>query len=398
MLYYIKTNKGLIMKKKERNLNSPQKTLDAKTRQRYGVLGGIIGTTSNFALFLAKIVVGIFSNSITIISDAINNLTDCGSSAIVLAGSKLASKPADKDHPFGHARYEYIAGLFVTMFIFATGVLLAKQSIEQIITPTEVTANIVTYIVLGLAIFVKLFLMIVFYAFSKKIDSETLKATAIDNRNDVFATSATLASTIFIVSTGINIDGYTGLLVALMILLSGVKLLKEIVDPLLSEKVDEDLVKRVKEKVLSYDGILGVHDLMLHAYGKGNYYGSVHAEISDQTLPLDSQELMDQIERDVFAELRINLVIHTDPIQNNNENVQRLRKIVEEEICKINEQINVHDFRIVDGKENTNLVFDVASPFGVEVNRQEITTALDNALKGEPKTYRYVITFEKQMQ
>lgn len=370
-------------------------TNDKDVRFRYGTVASVFGIVMNLLLFGCKILAGIFSSSITIISDAINNLTDGGSSIISLIGFKLSGKPADKDHPFGHARYEYITGLIVSMLILAIGFVLCKESITKIISPEPVTVGVYVYIILSAGILGKLFLMCLNYNFAKAIDSDTLRATAIDSRNDIIATSAALVATIIMGVWGINVDAYFGLAVAVFILISGIKLFREIVSPLLGEPPQKEFVKKVKDRILSYENVLGLHELMLHSYGENNYYGSVHIEVSCELDPMVSHELADNIEKDVWDEFGLRFVVHTDPIQVNDKKVVDFRARVEKDIKEIDESLTIHDFRVVEGQKHTNLVFDVAVPFGVDVNHDKVMEFFDTRYDTKDMKYYFVVTIDR---
>ena len=371
------------------------KTEDKDVRFKYGTVASIFGIVANLLLFAGKIFAGILSGSITIISDAINNLTDGGSSIISLIGFKLSGKPADKDHPFGHARYEYITGLIVSMLILAIGFILCKESITKMFSPEPVTVGLYVYIILSVGILVKLFLMCLNFNFAKAIDSDTLKANAIDSRNDILATSAALIATIVMGVWGINIDAYVGLAVAIFILISGIKLFREIVSPLLGEPPAKEFVKKVKDRILSYKDVLGVHELILHAYGENNYYGSVHIEVSCELPPMESHELADNIEKDVWDELGLRFVVHTDPIQVNDKNIINLRERTEHAIKELNDRLSIHDFRVVEGKKHTNLVFDVAVPFDVDVTHEKIMEFFDGRYDTKDMKYYFVVTVDR---
>lgn len=370
-------------------------TNDKEVRFKYGTVASVFGIVMNLLLFAGKIFAGILSSSITIISDAINNLTDGGSSIISLIGFKLSGKPADKDHPFGHARYEYITGLVVSMLILAIGFVLCKESITKIIYPEDVTVGVYVYVILSVGILAKFFLMLLNYNFAKAIDSDTLKATAIDCRNDIIATSAALIATIIMGVWGINVDAYFGLAVSIFILISGFKLFKEIVSPLLGEPPQKEFVKKVKERILSYGDVLGIHELMLHSYGENNYYGSVHIEVSCELEPMVSHELADNIEKDVWEELGLRFVVHTDPIQVNDKKIVDLRARVEKDVKEIDESLTIHDFRVVEGKKHTNLVFDVAVPFGVDVNHDKVMEFFNERYDTKDMKYYFVVTIDR---
>lgn len=372
-----------------------QNTTDKNVRFKYGVVASVFGIITNIILFIGKLFAGLVSGSITIISDAINNLTDSGSSTISLIGFKLSAKPADKDHPFGHARYEYITGLLVAVVILVIGVFLCKESIEKIITPTDVLADTLIYIILSVAVVMKFFQFLLYRNFAKTINSDTLMANAVDSRNDTIITCATLITTIVMATTGLNIDGYVGLALAIFVLVSGIKLFAEIINPLLGSAPDKEFVKKVKDKILSYNGILGMHELLLHSYGQDNYYGSVHVEVSADGNSLEIHEIVDDIEKDVWEEFGLRLVIHTDPIENNNKEVMALRNKLQKCIKQLDEKLSIHDFRMVKGKQHTNLVFDIEEPFDISYSKEKIEEHLNNHFQNDKMKYYFVFNIDK---
>lgn len=370
-------------------------TTDPTVRFRYGIFASVFGILTNILLFIGKLTIGIISGSIAIISDAINNLTDGASSIISFVGFKLAGKPADKEHPFGHARYEYITGLLVAVLICMIGVLICKSSIEKIINPEEITVNLIVCIILVLSIFVKLFQLILYFRIAKTINSETIKANAIDARNDIIVTLTTLIAMIVIWLTGINIDGYVGAGVSLFVIISGIKVLIDTINPLLGQIPDKEFVKKIKNKLRSYDGVLGTHELMLHSYGEGKYYGSVHIEVSADVDPITTHDMIDNIEEDFLNELGINLVIHTDPIQNNNKKVRELKKRALNSVKTLSNKLSIHDFRMVEGKTHTNLFFDVIVPFEVDITKQDIIKCLNKEFNNGKMIYNFVFDIDR---
>ena len=373
-------------------------TENEKVRLKYGLVAGIFGIISNLILFIAKILVGIVGASITIIADAINNLSDMGSSIIVLLGFKLSSKPADSEHPFGHERYEQIMALIVAVIVFSIGVLLGKSSIEKIISPETTTVSLVTYIILVIAILVKLLQMFVYKDFAKSINSEILKASSYDSRNDVISTSVVLIATLLIdlfANINFSIDGVFGVLVSLFIIISSVKLIKETIDPLLGAKPDDEFVEGLKAKILSYDGVLGVHDFLIHSYGVNTYFASVHVEVSSKVDIMISHDIIDNIERDFKENLNIILSIHLDPIENDNEEVVFHKQKVVDILQKLDITISIHDFRMVKGESHTNLLFDIVLPFSSKLNKKDIIDTLQNGYKDEEKKYFFVIEIDR---
>lgn len=369
-------------------------TENSSVRLKYGVTAGVFGILSNVALFAAKIVIGLISGSITVVADAVNNLSDAGSSIITVFGFKMSSKPADKEHPFGHARYEYISGFFVAFIVLAIGLLLAKSSVEKIITPQAVTVSAATYIVLALAIVMKLVQMLLYIDFGKAIDSETLRATGVDSRNDIISTAAVLVTSIVIHCTGINIDGYMGLAVSLFIVVTSVKLIKDTIDPLLGTVPSAELVDNIKKKLLSYDGVLGIHDLMVHNYGASQIYAFVHVEVDAHADSLVSHDIIDNIERDFMRTMGIHLSIHTDPVVNDNPTIDGLKARISRTVQALNPALTIHDFRMVSGPTHTNLLFDVVVPYDVNVSRATLETALENTFLDDDTKYYFVFNID----
>ena len=373
-------------------------TKNAEVRFAYGIFAGIFGIISNLLLFVGKIIVGIIGSSITIIADAINNLSDMGNNFIVVFGFKLSKKPADSEHPFGHARYEQIMALIVAVLIVSIGVLLAKSSIEKIISPDETSVSIATYVVLALSILIKLFQMFLYKDFGKSINSQILKASSVDSRNDVISTFAVLVATVLIHvlgNVGFSFDGIFGLIVSLFIIYSSIKLVKETISPLLGEMPDENFIKKLKDKILSYEGILGVHDFLIHSYGPNTYFASAHAEVSSKADIMKTHDIIDNIEKDFKEQFNIVLSIHMDPIDVDNEEVNFNKKKVEIILKNMDERISFHDFRLVIGKTHTNILFDVVVPFDCKLSLEDVKKALEDRYKDEDKKYFFIIELDR---
>jgi len=373
-------------------------TSNSTVRFRYGLTAGIFGVISNLLLFLSKLLIGVLSGSITIIADAVNNLSDVGSSTIVLLGFKLSSKPADSEHPFGHQRYEQIMALIVAVIVLAIGVLLGKSSIEKIITPEKTTVTTLTYIILAIAVLVKLFQMFLYKDFAKAINSDVLKASSIDSRNDVISTLLVIVAMVLvgvIGDVGVSIDGIFGLAVSLFIVFSSVKLIKETISPLLGEMPDENIVKKWKNIIASYDGVLGVHDFLIHSYGVNNYYASAHVEVDANEDIMLVHDRVDNIERDFKEKFNIILSLHMDPIQTDNEEVNYNKKKVEVILKNLDPQLSFHDFRLVSGNTHTNIIFDVVIPFNCTTTLQQVKQELINKYKNEDKKYYFVIEVDR---
>lgn len=375
------------------NVKSPD------VRFRYGVCAGIIGIVSNCVLFVFKMLVGVLSGSITIIADAVNNVSDAGSSVITLAGFKFSARPADKEHPYGHARFEYVSGLIVAIVMLVVGVLLGKASVEKIITPTPVVTNVYVYVVLGVAVAIKLFQLLVYRDFGKSIESGALIASADDSRNDVITTLAVIVSAVIIQFTGYyRVDGIFGAAVSIFIIISSILLVKDTINPLLGEKPDEELVKTIRKEILSYDGVLGIHDLMIHTYGIGQTFAIVHVEVAASADIMTSHDMVDRIERDFREKLKINLSVHMDPIDVNNAKTNELKDKIYAAVKDLEPDLNIHDFRVVYGVTHDNILFDVVIPFGSAVTVEDVKSAAATAVVEEGKTYYFIVDMDRSYE
>ena len=363
-----------------------------EVRTRYGVTAGVFGICSNAVICALKLAVGFVSGSVTVIADAVNNLSDAGSSAVTVAGFKLASRPADREHPYGHARYEYIGALVVAVIILIVGVLLCKSSVEKIVTPEEVSVDVWTYVVLAASIVMKLVQMWLYLDFAKSISSGALKAAAADSRNDVIATGAVLVAAVIMDVAGVNVDAYFGLAVSLFIVVSSFKYILEAADPLIGTRPPEEVVKTLKDKVLSYDGVIGMHDLAVHSYGEGRYFAVAHLEVPAKDDIMFAHELADNIERDVDRDLHIRLTLHIDPIDDEDEETLALKERCLRVVKTFGEGFSLHDFRLVKGAEHTNVLFDVEMPFESKVTLSDIEKKLSEELAGEGMTYYFVLS------
>ena len=365
-----------------------------EVRARYGKFAGIVGIVTNLLLFLGKIIVGLLFNSVSIIADAVNNLSDSASSVITLVGFKLSGKPADAEHPYGHARMEYISGMIVSFLILMLGVQLAGNSVQKIINPEEAVFGKSAGIVLVLSALMKGWQCLFYKKVGKIISSPTLSATAADSLNDVFSTVAVLAGLIITSLTGINLDGYMGLVVAVFIIITGVKVIIETSNPLLGAAPPHELVDHICEKVLSYDGILGIHDLVIHTYGAGRCFASIHCEVSASADIMVSHDIVDTIEHDFLREENIHLVVHMDPIDVDNPRTMELKRQVIEKLREMDPQITMHDFRVVWGHSHTNVIFDICVPFGYEVSDEEMLRKVGEMLKELDSKYCAVVTVD----
>ena len=363
-----------------------------EVRTRYGVTAGVFGICSNAVICALKLVVGFLSGSVTVIADAVNNLSDAGSSAVTVAGFKLASRPADREHPYGHARYEYIGALVVAVIILIVGVLLCKSSVEKIVTPEEVSVDVWTYVVLAASIVMKLVQMWLYLDFAKSISSGALKAAAADSRNDVIATGAVLVAAVIMDVAGVNVDAYFGLAVSLFIVMSSFKYILEAANPLIGTRPPEEVVETLKDTVLSYDGVIGMHDLAVHSYGEGRYFAVAHLEVPAKDDIMFAHELADNIERDVRDKLGIQLTLHIDPIDNEDEETLALKERCMKVVRSFGEGFSLHDFRLVKGMEHTNILFDVEVPFEHKVALSDVEKKLEEEFAGEEMKYYFVLS------
>lgn len=380
-----------------------QDTQNPKVRFRYGLVAGIFGIISNALLCVFKLIVGVVGNSITIIADAINNLSDAGSSVVTLVGFKLSATPPDNDHPFGHARYEYITSLLVSVTVLFIGILLLKSSIEKCITPEEVSVSVYTYIVLGVAIAMKLVQMLIYLDFSKAINSGALKASAADSRNDVLATVAVLISTIVIdvagdkISPKVSVDGIMGIAVSAFIIVSSILLIKEAMSPILGEKPPKELVDKITAKILSYDGVIGVHDLVVHSYGENHCFVVAHVEVPADVDITKSHDVIDNIEHDFWNEMHVRITIHMDPVDTKNKQLAVLKFRAQNAIANLDENLSLHDFRLVSGQTHTNMLFDVVIPYGSKITLDDVKDALKKEFGNDPVKYFFVIDMDRKM-
>lgn len=363
-------------------------------RNAYGRLASIVGICCNVFLFLIKLTAGAIAGSIAIMADAVNNLSDASGSIVALIGFKISAKPADKGHPFGHARFEYISGLAVTFLILIIGVELGRSSIDKIIAPTPVDFSYFTIIILLISIGVKLWMMLFNKKIGRTIESSTLTATAMDSRNDVITTSAVLLAGIIGKLTQLNIDGYVGLCVAVFILISGFVLMKDTIDPLIGVAPKKELVNYIREKIMSYSGVLGTHDLAVHDYGPGRCFASVHVEMAAENNVMESHDIIDNIEREFLAKDNIKLIIHYDPILTGDEAVGTTREWLKGVVKNIGSDLSIHDFRMVQGISHTNLIFDIVVPYESNYNKEQLLSKINCAVKQHDEKYYTVITVD----
>ncbi len=371
-------------------------TEDPAVRDKCGRVAGAVGIVTNFLLFLMKIIVGTVFHSVSVTADAVNNLTDSGSSVVTLIGFKMASKPADEKHPFGHARIEYLSGVIVSFIVIFLGLQLGMSSIEKILTPEENALTPVALVVLVISILAKLWQCLFYRKVGRMIKSESVEATSKDSRNDVIATSVVLLGAVITMLTGVNLDGYMGAAVALFIVFSGVQLTISTADPLLGQAPEGELVQTITEKMLSYPGIIGMHDLAVHNYGVGRCFASAHCEVDAKNDILVSHDLIDNIERDFSRDLGIHMVIHLDPVIVGDARTDALHCKVQSLVTALYPTVTIHDFRVIWGVTHSNIVFDAAVPFSVKDSDAVITQKLETEIQKLDPDYRTVVTIDRR--
>ena len=369
-------------------------TQNPAVRSSIGKLAGLTGIVCNCLLTVLKLVIGLLVGSMAIIADGVNNLSDAASSLTTLLGFRMAQRPADKQHPYGHARYEYLSGLAVAALILLIGAELVKSSIAKIINPEPIDISAATIGLLAASVAVKLWMSGFYKTLGKKINSTALYATSVDSRNDVISTCAVLLGCLVNYLFGLNIDGYVGLAVAIFILYSSVGIAKDTISPLLGQQADDELVDKITELVLSHEKVLGVHDLLVHDYGPGRCYASAHVELSADEDPMACHDIIDDIECDVLEKMNVHFVIHYDPVVQNDAEQNEMRRTVGEIIRELNPAFSIHDFRIVRGSAQSKLVFDLGVPYSMIEKKKEIKERIDAALNERGKKYITIIRFD----
>ena len=379
---------GLFVKNKDN-------TACKEVRESYGTMTSIVGIIVNILLFLGKFTVGTLFGSMAISADAINNLSDAGSSLISLISFKISSKPADREHPFGHARIEYIASMAVGVVILIIGFDLFRESFAKIITPEPMTKSNLVVAVLALSILAKLWLGFFYRNISRRINSEILKAASADSFSDVLSTGATLVSSLVWMLLDWNIDAYVGLVVSALILVAGLKILNENKNIILGVAPDAETVELIKQKALADSRILGIHDLMVHSYGAGATIASFHAEVDGKGDFFEAHDLIDNIEKQLFTEHNISCTIHMDPVVTDDEEVNALKRLVSDAVSRVGSNLRIHDFRCVKGPTHTNLIFDVEIPFEEKRTNKEIISLIEREIKAVDETYFVVISVDR---
>ena len=368
---------------------------DPQTHHRYGVVAGTIGIICNVFIAIIGIIIGLLSGSISITIQSIGNIADAGSSLITLIGFKLSSKPADKEHPFGHARVEYICGLIITIIMLVLGLLSAKSAIDKIFTPEDISLDIYTFIVLGIIIITKLFLMLMYRSFARDIRSDTLMASSVDSRADFITSIGILISMLVMKFTNINIDSYLGLIVAIIIIVSAIHMIKDTIDPLISVKPNKKLVAKIKKELLSFDGINDMHDLLIHTYGTGSTFVTVHVEVPETTTLLDCHELIDKIERHFEDKLHINLTMQVDPVNLTNPKSKEIEDRVEKHLKELNNDLTIHGLRVIYSKDKTKVLFDILEDFNSHLTKKQIIKHLEKAFENDETKFEFVFTIDK---
>lgn len=373
-----------------------ENTGEPKVRTAYGVLSSFVGIFCNVLLFAAKLVIGMVMNSISVTADAFNNLSDAASSVISFVGVKMADKPADEEHPFGHGRMEYIAALVVSFLVIEVGFTFFKSSIGKLRSPETMNFELVPFLILLLSVAVKLWMGLFNRKLGKRIDSKVLLATATDSLGDVVTTSVTILSILVYHFLGWNIDAVMGILVSLVVTWAGIGIARDTLEPLIGQAGDPELAAQIRREVESYDGIVGTHDMILHSYGPGRTMASLHAEVPRDTDIEDSHEVIDRAEREVSRKLGVFLVIHMDPVEMKDEQVLECREKLEQYLNELDPELKYHDFRMVKGKNQINLIFDVVVPFSYTEERQrELKKTVTRHMQEMDGRYRCVITVDK---
>ena len=369
-----------------------QNTEDTQVRTSYGILSSCVGIVCNVLLFAAKLAIGMLMNSLAIMADAFNNLSDAASSIISFVGVKMAGKPADKEHPFGHGRIEYIAALIVAFLVIEVGITCLQSSFEKLFHPEAIAFDWISFGILLLSVGVKLFNR----KLGKRIDSKVMLATAADSAGDVIVTSATLASILICYFTSVNIDAFTGLAVSVLVIWSGISIARDTLEPLIGQRPDPELYRQIQEMVESYDGIVGTHDLIIHNYGPNRSMASIHAEVPRETDIEVSHEIIDRVEREVARKLNIFLVIHMDPVEIHDEKVLAVKAKLNGVIRALDPDLTFHDFRVVNGQEQINLIFDLVIPFSYSQDEADkVVHQVKSLMKEVDGRYQCVITVDK---
>ena len=370
-------------------------TDDPLVRNQYGKVAGIFGIFTNLVLGIIKLIIGLISHSVSIMADAANNIADTASSVLTIIGFKLSNKKPDKDHPYGYARYEYVAGFVIAILMLMMGLTFAKEALVKVFNPEELVINWITYLILVIAIIGKGIQMLVYLDFSKAINSNTLKANAVDTRNDIISTTAILISMIIMGIFKINIDGLLGLAVSGFVIYSSINMIKEVLEPIIGIIPTEEQVEEITKKLLSYDCVEGIHDLVIHNYGVHNDFVTVHVEIDSKMDIMKAHDLMDNIEKDFKEDLGIALTVHMDPIVVGDPRIDKLQEKVIQIIHKLDKDLKIHDFRVVEGITHTNILFDCIVPYEKNYTDESLKEILSKELVPETGVYYYIIQIDR---
>lgn len=358
---------------------------DINVRSKIGKVSGIVGIITNILLAVIKLIAGLLAKSVALIADSVNNMSDSATSIVVLVGFKLAEKPADEEHPFGHARIEYISGIMISVIVIFLGFQLGSTSVQQIINAEAVEYTALTIAVLIISIIIKIWQSLFYRSVGKKIKSQTLLATSKDSRNDIIATSVVLIGTIITKLTSLNLDGFMGLGVAIFVTISGIKLVMETSDPLLGKAPDKELAEEIRSKALSYPGVLGIHDLTMHNYGAGCVFATLHCEVSADEDVIETHEMIDKMERDFLESMGIQMIIHHDPVVLSDENINALKRNIVDSVHEVYTDAKIHDFRVNGDEHTRNIYFEVAVPFSYQESDEQIREYItDIVIKIEP--------------
>ena len=378
-------------------IKDPDNVKDSKVRESYGVLSGAVGIFCNVCLFVLKFIAGIITGAVSISADAFNNLSDAGSSVITLAGFKMAGKPADTDHPYGHGRIEYMAGLGVSVAIIVMGVELFKQSVDRIINPEETVFSVLSVVILVGSICVKTWMAFFNYTLGKRIDSAAMKATATDSLSDCITTTVVLASVFVQYISGYNIDGYAGAVVALFVLYAGFGAAEDTIAPLLGKAPEQKLVSQIEDAVLEGGGVLGILDMVIHDYGPGRVFASLHAEVPYDMDMLTAHDIIDHAESRIKKRLGIDISIHMDPVIYDDEKLKQIKQEIYKIVSDIDDRITMHDFRLVDGPGVKKVIFDCVVPFDMPISDNEVKKRIADEVLQLEGNYEAVINIDKPL-
>lgn len=378
-----------------RFIENADDTANPAVRNAYGTLASTVGIVCNVLLCVGKGAIGLFAGSVSIVADAVNNLSDASSNVVSLLGFHMAGRPADREHPYGHGRYEYLAGMVVAVLVLVIGVELVRSSVEKLVDPSPTEFSPAVAIVLVASMLVKAWMMLFNRTLGRRIGSVTLEATAMDSRNDVITTGAVLAAAVVSALTGVDLDGWAGLAVGCFILWSGFGLMRETIDPLLGRTPSDELVRHIHDTIMGYPGVLGTHDLMVHDYGPGRQFASAHVEMAAEASPLDSHDTLDNIEREFLERDGMHVVLHYDPIVTDDPQVCDLRNWIAQQVKVIDPELTIHDLRCVPGPTHTNVIFDCVRPHGLAMSDDELRGTISGLVKSRHPGYDCVITVDR---